>query len=438
MSHTDFDPNRATKPRNDHGGASASPARPSPDEALKKRKRGRGWLFLLFLAGIAGGYWYVHTRASVGQAHSAEADNPGKPGAGRKGPQEIPVIPATAAESDVPIYLDGLGTVQALNNVLVRSRVDGQIVKVAFTEGQDVEKGDLLVQIDPDPYKAALDQAQAKKHQDEAQLGNAKLDLGRNAELLKEKAISTQAYDTQRALVAQLEATVRADQAAINSAQVQLNYATITSPIAGRVGLRQVDEGNIVHASEANGIVTITQMRPIALVLTVPEQNLDEIRQQMTKGDVKVLALDRDNGPAIAQGKLTVIDNQIDATTGTVRLKAEFPNDDLRLWPGQFVNARLLLETRKNGITVPAPVVQRGPNGSFVFVIRDNLTVEVRPVNVNQIQDGKALIDEGLKPGERVVLEGQYRLQANSKVKISAKPANAKQGGGKPGESQQD
>ncbi len=334
-------------------------------------------------------------------------------------PVPIPVVATTVERKDMPIYLDGLGTVQAFNSVTIHVRVDGQITQIAFEEGQDVKKGDLLVKIDPDALKALLAQAEARKRQDQAQLDNARIDLKRDYDLYCRNVISQQQFDTQVALVAQLEAAVAADEAAIVNQQVQLGYTTIRSPIDGRVGLRLIDKGNIVHASDPNGIIVINQLHPISLVFTLPEQHLFEIQQQMKQRALVVYARDRENtGPAISTGKLSVVDNQIDTTTGTIRMKATFANDDLRLWPGQFVNARLWLATRKNGIVVPAAVVQRGPDGTYAFVIRENLTVEVRPVKVSQIQEGSALIDSGISAGERVVLEGQYRLRPGSPVKL--------------------
>jgi multidrug efflux system membrane fusion protein len=347
--------------------------------------------------------------------------------AAHAGPPPVPVVAGQVTEKDVPINLDGLGTVQAFNTVTVHVQVDGELQKIAFIEGQDVRVGDLLAQIDPRPFQAQLAQAEAKKAQDEAQLANARLDLKRDAEQLAAKIIPQQTYDTQKALVDQLTATVNADQAAIDMAKVQLAYTTIVSPIDGRTGIRLVDEGNIVHVTDSNGLVVITQLHPISVVFTLPEQTLPEIRQQDRADPITVLAVGRDNTTVLDTGKLAVIDNQIDTTTGTIRLKAIFHNENLRLWPGQFVNARLLLTTRKNGVVVPAPVVQRGPEGPYAFVIKSDQTVEVRPIQVAQIENGEALIDSGLRPGERVVVEGQYRLQAGSHVKpaSSDKPVDA-------------
>ncbi len=344
-----------------------------------------------------------------------------RPGASKPtaaGLPPVPVVPGRVVQKDVPIYLDGLGTVQAFNAVTIRVRVDGELKKVAFVEGQDVKEGDVLAQIDPDSYRAQLEQAEAKKAQDEAQLANAKLDLARFADQLAAKIVAQQTFDTQTALVNQLTAMVKADEAAASLARVQLAYTTITSPLDGRTGVRLVDQGNIVHATDANGLVVVAQLKPITVGFTLPAQTLPAIQQAHAAGDIAVLAVDRDNLTLLGTGKLAVIDNQIDVTTGTIRLKATFPNDDLRLWPGQFVNARLLLTTRKGGLVVPASVVQRGPDGAYAFVIKDDQTVAIQPVKVAQMENGEALIDEGLQPGQAVVVDGQYRLQPGSKVKF--------------------
>ena len=349
---------------------------------------------------------------------------PGGPGGaarrGAGGPaQAVPVVAGTVAQKNVPIYLDGLGTVEAGNTVTIHARVDGQLDKVAFVEGQDVHQGDLLAQIDPRPFKAQLEQAQAKKVQDEAQLANGRVELQRDTDLRAAKIIAQSDFDAQKYLVDQYQAAVQADQAAIDNARVQLDYTTITSPLEGRTGVRLVDQGNIIHATDPTGLVVITQLRPIDVLFTLPEQALAELRREgMTKA-FPVVAVDRDNQTVLDRGHLEVIDNQIDTTTATLRLKASFPNANLQLWPGQFVNARLLLTTRTNGLVVPAAVIQRGPDGAYAFVIQPDSTVVIRPVKVARIEAGEALLDDGLRLGERVVVEGQYRLQAGARIRLA-------------------
>ena len=362
---------------------------------------------------------------SPAAAPGAQSGKGGGRGAGFGGP--VPAMIGTVEEKDFPIYLDGLGTVQAYNTVTVRSRVDGQLTKLGFQEGQDVKAGDLIAQIDPDPFRTQVEQAEAKKASDEAQLENARVDLKRNAALLNEKIVAQEVYDTQKALVNQLEAAVKADQAAIDNAKVQLAYTTIAAPIEGRTGLRMVDVGNIIRSSDSNGIVVLTQLHPIYVVFTLPEQYLGQIRAHQS-GQMSVLAVDRDNTTVLDQGKLDVIDNQIDTTTGTIRLKANFQNPDLKLWPGQFVNVRLLLSVRTNGIVVPASVVQRGPEGAYAFVVNDQMKVEMTRLQVAQIEQGQALIESGLEPGQRVVVDGQYKLQPGSTVQASQAPGTSGSG----------
>jgi membrane fusion protein, multidrug efflux system len=374
------------------------------------RHRAAGAAVLLTLATAAGLAWHRDRPAAA----SPVTDPP------------VPVIADTVLSQDVPIYETGIGTVQAFNTVTVRTRVDGQLDKVAFTEGQEVKAGDFLAQIDPRLLQAQLEEAQAQKASHEAQLGDAKLDLQRLSNLSKRGDATEQSADTQRALVAQLEANIQADQAAIDSAEVQLGYATITAPISGRTGIRLVDQGNIVHAVDQTGLVVVTQIEPISLVFSLPEDALPGVTRAMSLGPLKVLAFSRDDRTELAEGTLALIDNQIDQTSGTIRLKATFPNKDHALWPGQFVNARLYLAVRHNGITVPAPVVQRGPQGTFAYVIEPDSTVEMRPISVAQLQDGVALIDSGLRVGERVVVDGQYKLRPGTHVDTGdAKPAGA-------------
>ena len=349
------------------------------------------------------------------ESGSAKGGKQGKGPGGSNAP--VAAIIGTVTQKDVPIYLDGLGTVQAFNTVTVRSRVDGQLNKLSFKEGQDVQAGELLAQIDPDPFRTQVEQLEAKKAQDEAQLSFARVELKRNADLLAQKIVSQEVYDTQKAQVDQLVALVKSDQAAIDNAKVQLDYTTIEAPISGRTGIRFVDEGNIIHSADSNGIVILTQLKPISVIFTLPEQSLGEIQRQQSQGAMTVVAVDRDNRTQLDEGQLAVFDNQIDTTTGTIRLKATFPNVNLKLWPGQFVNARLLLAVHTNGIVVPASVVQRGPEGAYAFVVNNDMSVKMAPVKVAQIDQGQALIDSGLTAGQRVVVDGQYKLQPGSKVK---------------------
>ncbi|HZF36779.1 MAG TPA: efflux RND transporter periplasmic adaptor subunit [Candidatus Angelobacter sp.] len=370
--------------------------------------RALGAIVMLVAAGAAGLAWHMMRDPTAAAAMTASDP-------------AVPVVADAVLSQDVPIYLTGIGAVQAFNTVTIRTRIDGQLDKVAFTEGQDVKAGDLLAQIDPRPLQAQLEQAAAQKASHEAQLADAKLDLQRFSNLEKRGAATGQSVDTQKALVAQLEANIQADQAAIDNANVQLGYTTITAPISGRTGMRLVDQGNIVHATDQTGLVVLAQIEPISLVFTLPEDALPDVARAMAKGPLKVLAFSRDNKSELGDGTLALIDNQIDQTTGTIRLKATFPNKDHALWPGQFVNARLYLAVRHDGITVPAAVVQRGPQGTYAYVIKPDSTVELRPIAVAQLRDGIALIDTGLSAGERVVVDGQYKLRPGARV--DAKPA---------------
>jgi multidrug efflux system membrane fusion protein len=333
------------------------------------------------------------------------------------GPQAIPVGVATAEKRDVPVFLEGLGSVQAYNTVSLKSRVDGQIVEIAFKEGQYVKQGDLLLVIDPRPYQVQLEQAQAALARDQAQLKNAQLDYDRYQGLVKDGVIAQQQFDTQKALVNQLQGTMQTDQAAIDTAKLQLVYSRITSPVNGRIGLRLVDIGNMVHATDTNPLLVITQLQPIAVVFTLPEDVLPNVSQHMHGGALTVEAYSRDDATKIAAGKLLTIDNQIDQTTGTGKLKAIFENPDNALWPNQFVNAHLLLETRKGAIVVPAAAIQRGPQGSsFTYVVKSDKTVEVRPVKVAFTQANISAVDSGLSAGDMVVTDGQDKLQGGSRV----------------------
>jgi multidrug efflux system membrane fusion protein len=340
--------------------------------------------------------------------------------ASRNTPLTIAVDTAAVGHTDVPIYLQGLGTVQAFYTVTVTARVDGEIQKIGFTEGQTVHKGDLLAQIDPRPNKAAYEQAVATKAKDAAQLANAKLDLERYTVLQPQDLASKQTVDTARANVDQLTAQLQVDQAMVDNARTQLDYTRITSPIDGRTGMRLIDPGNIVHAAGTNGIVVVTQVQPISVVFTLPEENLSTVGEALAAGPVQVTTLARDGNSVLDQGTLTLIDNQIDQTTGTARLKATFSNKRNTLWPGQYVNARVLVRTEKNALTVPTPAVQLGPNGPFTYVVKSDSTVEVRPLELGDESGGLTVIKKGIALNERVVTSNQYRLQAGVHVRENA------------------
>jgi multidrug efflux system membrane fusion protein len=331
-----------------------------------------------------------------------------------------PPIPVTAGEAtaeNVPVFVSGLGTVQDYMNVSVKTRVDGQITGVSFTEGQNVKAGDVLFQIDPRPFQAALAQAQANKRKDEAQLEAAQLVLDRYAKLLASRTQTQEAYDNQKATVGQLQGAVATDQALVDTAQLNLDFTQIRSPIDGRTGARLVDPGNVVQANQNTSLVTVAQIRPIFVSFTVPQEFLDRIRQNQAKQQLDVIAYASDDKTQLSEGKLTLIDNVIDVATGTIHLKATFANADERLWPGEFVNARLILSTRQNAVTVPARTVMQGPDGAYVYTIKpDDDTAERRHVVVAATQDGRAVIEQGLSPGDRVVVDGQYRLTDGAKV----------------------
>lgn len=385
-------------------------------EAFEKPAHRHRWHLLAGLAmaaAVSAGYVGWHSRG----AQTAAGDPVAAP------QPAIPVSVAIAQRRDVPIYLTGLGTVQAFNTVTVKTRVDGELVKVAFTEGQDVKAGDVLAQIDPRPFQATYDQAVAKKVQDEANLANAKLDLQRFSDLATRNFAPKQQVDTQRAMVAQLEAQIRGDEAAIDAAKTQLDYTTITSPITGRTGIRLVDQGNIVHATDTTGLVVVTQLQPISVVFTLPESELASVQSALKSGPVRIFAMDRDSDRQLAEGTIAVLDNQINQTTGTMRIKGTFPNKDGALWPGEFLNIRLLARTEPNVVTVPSSALQRGPNGYYTYIVKPDGIVETRPLKVGHVSDGIAIVDDGVAAGEPVVTAGQYRLQPGARVAANSSAA---------------
>jgi membrane fusion protein, multidrug efflux system len=377
-------------------------------------RRGRAARLLGLGAPVALAAVLLAVRHAAAQPAAAPAPTP--PG--------VPVQVAETARADVPVFVRGIGTAQAFQSVLVRARVDGTLDRINFTEGQEVKPGDVLAVIDPRPYQAALSQAMAKKTADEAQLANYRRDLLRYADLAKNQFASRQSVDTQGAQVLQGQANVQGDDAAIAQAQLNLGFTQITAPIAGRVGLRQVDVGNLIHASDQGGIVTITQIHPISVVFTLPQDALPEVQDAMAAGKPAVLAFSADGKRELSRGELLTPDNTIDTATGTIRLKANFANPDNRLWPGQFVNARLLLRTEAHALTVPSEAVERGPNGLYVYLVKPDKTVTMQPVKVGQ-DDGKvAVIHEGLSDGQSVVVAGQSRLSNGTRVAVQTAAGN--------------
>jgi multidrug efflux system membrane fusion protein len=334
----------------------------------------------------------------------------------------VPVRIAIVSRQDVPIYLTGLGTVQASFTVGIHSQVDGKLQEVPFTEGQHVKKGDVLAKIDPRLFQAALDQAKAKKAQDQAQLTSAEKDLARSKTLVLSNITSQQIVDQQQAKVDQLKAAIAADEAMIQTAQTQLEYTTITAPSDGRMGVRLVDPGNIVHANDQGSLATLVLKQPTAVMFTLPARYLDDVRDAMARGPVEVTAYDQDNRRALATGKLLLVDNVIDQATATIRLKAMFPNEDEKLWPGEFVNAHVLLDTRGNAVVVPSAAVQRGPQGPFVWTVTAKNLAEPRPIEVGPTYEGLTVVASGLSGGERIVTDGQYKLQRDAPVTVTSPP----------------
>lgn len=374
------------------------------------------WFWAIVVAAlVVGGVlaWKEHL-LNVEKAQETGGGRHGGHG-GSKGP--VPVVVGQVESRDVPMYLNGLGIVQAYNNVTVRARVEGELQAISFKEGQDVKQGDLLAQIDPRTYQAALDQAKAKMMQDQAQLANANSILARNEQLLKTGVLDRQSFDTQKYAADQLTAAVAADKAAVDSAQTQLDFTHVAAPISGRVGIRQMDVGNIIRDADTSSIVVINQIQPISVVFTLPQQDLGRAREALLQHlPLKVLALDRDNLSTLAEGQLEVLDNQIDATTATVKLKAVFPNMDYKLWPGQFVNVRLLLGIQNGALTVPAQAVQRGPNGTYVYVVAADNKAQMQDVTIGATEDNQTVITKGLTAGQPIVVDGQYRLQEGSQI----------------------
>ena len=365
----------------------------------------RRLIVLVTLVLVCSLWWGCTGSASSQQRQNAAAQN-----------RPVSVSASKVAVQDLPVYLTGLGSAEASNTVTVKSRVDGQLVTVAFKEGQQVKKGQLLAVVDPRPFEVQLSQAQAQQFKDQASLRDAKLNLERFVGLVSSGIMSQQQLDSQHAMVDQLEGAVRADQAQVDNAKLQLTYCHITAPIDGRVGLRLVDPGNMVHASDPNGLLVITQLEPIAVLFTLPEDSLPTVAQHLRQGALEVEAYSRDDQTKLATGTLLTIDNIIDPTTGTGRLKAMFDNKEGMLWPNQFVNVKLLLEVRRNSVIIPNAAVQHGPQGVFVYVVKPDKSAELRPVTVSLIQGNTAAISSGLEPGELVITDGQDKLQNGSKV----------------------
>jgi multidrug efflux system membrane fusion protein len=410
-------PNEAPPPATIERPATSAP--PARSEASQPRRR--PWLWLVpvaLLVAAVVGVWYWSTRGAEPSA--------AKGGRGGDANRPTPVVAMPARTGSIDVYLNALGTVTPRNSVTVRSRVDGQLMRVAFVEGQLVKAGDLLAEIDPRPFQVMLEQAQGQMAKDQALLRNAQVDLERYRTLLAQDSIAKQQVDTQESLVHQYEATLVADQAAIDNAKLQLTYSKVTAPITGRVGLRQVDPGNIIHASDTNGLVVITELQPITVLFPIPEDNVQQVLQRFGSGEpVSVEAWDRDQKQKLATGKLVTIDNQIDTTTGTVKLRAEFPNTNLALFPNQFVNIRMLVQTLTDATLVPSAAIQRGAPGTFVYIVKNDQTVTVSPVKLGPVQGETTAITRGVSPGDVVVVDGADKLKEGAKVELTTREAQA-------------
>ena len=392
-------------------------AQPSRTRLVKPTTRRRWWLWLLVL-GAALIAVLVIVRWQTQRSAAAKARE--------TGPPTVPVVVASARKGEIPVYLNALGSAAPFNTVTVRSRIDGQLLKVNFQEGQFVRQGDSLAEIDPKPFEVQLDQARGQLARDEAQLANAKLDLARYQTLSAQGVIPRQQLDTQAASVRQFDGVIQADQAQINNAKLQITYCHITAPLAGRVGLRLADVGNMIHANDTNGLVVIAQIQPIAVLFTIPEDSLAQVLIKIRSGEhLMVEAYDRGGQTKIADGRVETIDNEIDPATGTSRLKAIFDNKSNALFPNQFVNVRLLVEIRKDRILIPAVAIQRGPQGTYVYVVKEDQTADVRPVTVGTIEAAQASVESGLSEGERVVVDGVDKLRAGSKVKVNSEQGPA-------------
>jgi multidrug efflux system membrane fusion protein len=397
------------------------------DSSATAPAKSRWWLWIVVLVLVAIGIWYYRGTHSTSEAGGNAPQGgygkggPGPAGFAMMGP--VPVVVSTAQRGDLPVYLIGLGSVTAYNTVTVRSRVDGQIVKVNFTEGQFVHEGDALIEIDPRPYQVLLEQAEGQLAKDQAQLHDVQVDFERYQLLYSEGVIAKQQVDTQQAQVGQFQGSIKADQATIDNAKLQLVYARITAPISGRVGLRLVDIGNIVHATDTTGLLVITQLQPISVIFTLPQDQLQQVLVKLRGGgQLPVQAYDRDDTTKIAEGKLATIDNQIDPTTGTYKLKSIFSNENNVLFPNQFVNVHMLVDTKRNLVIVPAAAIQRGPQGTYVYVVSGGDTVHIRVVTIAQTTGNNIGISSGLNSGDVVVIDGQDKLQDGSNVVTSASP----------------